>query len=97
MRVEEQEETLVKHKHTTELPHVFAHARDTELSPCVYKTWQNLSSTSHDYLFVISWPSLPQLSDHIFEILQDLTVAEDPVVTHRQTDRQRDRHTNQLL
>ena len=33
----------------------------------------------------ISGPSLPQLSDHIFENLQDLVVAGQHTHTHRQT------------
>ncbi len=80
---------------------MFAHAHDTELSPCVYKTWRNLSLTSpiirlslddtavSQQMAFISGPSLPQLSDHIFEILQDLVVAEIQwYITHRQTDTQ---------
>ncbi len=41
---------------------------------------------------IIFGPSLHhQLSEHIFKILQDLTVA---VVSHRQTDRQTDTQTD---
>ncbi len=71
---------------------MFAHAHDTELNhtvnPCMYKNGEisirlytiiRLSLDDSGVLqqmIFISGSSLPQLSDHIFEIVQDLVVAE---------------------